>query len=150
LFFPVIENLEETDSTDEDGVELIEKGRGQHILIIDDEVSVARFEGELLSHHGYQVTVMTDSEMAAAKFLANPDEYDLVITDQSMPIMTGTELAAAVLKEHPDTPIILYTGYIDDLDQEKVAEIGIRELQVKPVQGRNLVSLVQKYLDKPV
>ena len=146
LLFPVEENQLENDSVHHQEPEPVINGRGQHILIIDDEISVARFESELLTHHGFQTTVMTDSEMAKNEFLDNPDKYDLVLTDQTMPKLTGTELAQILLKTRPDLPIIIFTGYAHDLDAADIDKIGIMELHMKPIHAQSFLKMIHKYL----
>lgn len=86
----------------------------EHILVVDDEVSVANFMFELLMLNNYKVTKQTDSNQAYKLFLDNPNKYDLLITDQSMPEISGTELADRIHSIRQDLPIIIMTGYSED------------------------------------
>lgn len=141
-------------STDEGGGEpvLDEREAAQgivgsaRILVVDDEQSVAGFLQELLTTAGYQVEVASDGAEALAIFQRLGGEIDLVITDQTMPNLTGAELAARLLAERPDLPVILCTGYSEDVDEERAREIGIRGYLLKPVPSRTLLGRVAELL----
>jgi len=146
LLFPVYQETEEKPKEKQIVPVQAGEGSGQHILIIDDEEAVARFESELLSHHGYQTTVMTNSRAALVEFRDNPGKYDLVVTDQTMPGLMGGELATALLAIQPDLPIILYTGFSNEMDAEMAKDIGIREFCLKPVRSDVLLNMVRGLL----
>ena len=116
------------------------------ILIVDDEESVARFMGDLFRSRGGRVTVMTDSQAALDLFSQEPMAFDLMITDQTMPQLTGVELAQKVLALRPEFPVILCTGYSDQVDEAKARELGIRGYISKPMEINTLFNLVVRSL----
>lgn len=119
----------------------------EHILFVDDEEMVANIGKDLCEMLGYKVTVITDSVEVLALFKKDPDQFDLVITDQTMPRLTGVELAKQVLEMKPGLPIILCTGFSSKVDKEKAQEIGIREFAAKPLDSRAIATLIRKTLD---
>jgi CheY-like chemotaxis protein len=80
-------------------------------------------------------------------FLANPNQFDLVITDMTMPKMTGDQLVQEILKIRPDEPIIISTGFHENIDEEKAKQVGIRQYIEKPFNRRILAEVVRKVLD---
>ncbi len=120
----------------------------EHILVVDDEPMVAQINAEILNALGYQVTMQTSSIKALELFQLHGDEFDLVITDLTMPKMTGMELTREILTIRPEMPIILCTGY-RELLQKKDAEVpGIREYLYKPVVMREMAVTIRRVLDK--
>jgi len=113
------------------------------ILIVDDEESVARFIGDLLESRDGRVTVMTNSQAALDLFNQNPTEFDLIITDQTMPGLTGVELAQEILALRPEQPVMLCTGYSEHVDEEKAKALGIRGYLNKPMEVNTLLNMVQ-------
>jgi two-component system cell cycle sensor histidine kinase/response regulator CckA len=105
----------------------------ERLLVVDDEASLVLTMEMALGNLGYQVVGETDSRQALKTFAAAPDQFDLVVTDQTMPHMTGMELAQHMLALRPDLPIILCTGFSQSVTEEKTQAIGIRELFLKPV-----------------
>jgi DNA-binding NtrC family response regulator len=99
-----------------------------------------------LERAGYRVEGFTDSVSALDAFIAEPSRWDLVITDQTMPIQTGTEMSRAMLKLRPDLPIILCTGFTDAVDDSATRAIGIRTFVMKPIVGPELTELVHRTL----
>ena len=119
----------------------------ERILLVDDEPIVVDVTRKILEHLGYQVTAYTSSEVALREFQEHPDHFDLIITDQIMPVITGEFLSKAMLLLRPDIPIIMCTGYSADVDAEKAKNIGICEYIMKPIEKRKLADLVRKVLD---
>ncbi len=119
----------------------------ERILFVDDEETLAVMAGEMLKKLGYRVKVMTGSVEAFRDFRSQPYNYDLIITDQTMPDMTGMDLAREILSERPSLPIILYTGYSTSIDGGEVRAIGIREFMMKPLSMTNLALTVRRVLD---
>ncbi len=119
-----------------------------HLLIVDDEETVAGFMGELLENEGYQVTVETSSQAALERFRSSAEDFDLVILDKNMPNLTGDELAWQLLALKPELPIILCTGHGDDLDKARAEEIGIRIYLHKPVAAKVLLHEVETQLTR--
>ena len=116
----------------------------------DDEEPIASLGQEILSSLGYEVDVRYSSNDALEAFQAHPDRYDLVITDMTMPNMTGAGLARELLKIRPDLPIILTTGYSDRIDEEQAKKIGFREFLMKPVSLIELSRVVKEQLAVPL
>lgn len=119
---------------------------GKRILLVDDEVSITGYLGELLEMHDYNVTVCNDSQQAMSLFVADPTAYDLVITDMTLPGLTGLELAGGMLQLRPGLPVILCSGYIDEETQEAINDAGISEAFNKPVDSRSLLESVGNLL----
>ena len=109
------------------------RGQGQRILVVDDEPLVASYLSELFSLNGYTVDTAVDGVEALARLDAAEQHYGLLLTDQTMPRMTGTELIMRVRSQQPDLPIILCTGYSDSVDEQGALALGIREFVRKPV-----------------
>ena len=120
------------------------------ILVVDDEESIARFMGELLESHGYQPTIVSHSREALERFEATPNAFDLVITDQTMPFLTGAEMAQAMLALRPELPIILCTGHSEQVDEARAVEMGIRGYLAKPFTISVLLSKVRELLSQPM
>lgn len=118
------------------------------VLLVDDERDILDFMSALLEVIGCSVRCVASSTEALRLFEEDPAGVDLVITDQTMPDMTGVELARAMLARRPDLPIILSTGYSAEIDEARAREIGIRRLLRKPVPSRVLRDLVAQYLRK--
>lgn len=95
---------------------------------------------------GYQVTIFTDSIKAVSAFRKTPEEYDVIVTDMTMPKMTGAELTREVLSLRPDLPVIMTTGFSEIIDMEKAKRLGIREFMFKPVKKEQLSQVLQKVL----
>jgi len=118
----------------------------ERILIVDDDEAIIHMEQQMLSNLGYTVTPFTDSEECLIFFQEHPEEFDVIITDMTMPGMTGDIFAKEVLKIRPDMPIILCTGFSDRIDEKKAKAIGIGEFIMKPLLMKDLVGAVQKVL----
>ena len=103
------------------------------VLLVDDNPQVAEFLQELLSEWGLEVTVFHHGSDALNHYRENPGAYALVVTDQTMPEVTGVQLAQALLQQTPELPIILYTGYSDTVNPKIVEQIGIQALVQKPL-----------------
>ncbi|MBW6486891.1 MAG: PAS domain S-box protein [Syntrophobacterales bacterium] len=121
------------------------EGKGR-ILLVDDEEMLVDMARETLEGYGYTVLAWTDSVQALEAFRAHPEEFDLVVTDQTMPVMTGIELARNIVSIRPDMPIILCTGFIDSTLEEKATAAKIREVILKPVVIRGLIAKMQELL----
>ena len=116
------------------------------ILVVDDEAPVADFMRELLSSWGIDAVATTDAREALTAFTFEPDSYDLVITDQTMPSATGLSLARDLLARRPDLPVILCTGHIDPIAKRDLESAGIRGLLHKPVEPDELYGLLKAHL----
>jgi CheY-like chemotaxis protein len=122
------------------------RGR-EHILAVDDEESLTEILRKALEYLGYRVTTTNDPREARAWFGKDPDSFHLLITDMTMPKMTGDRLVADILKVRSHFPIIICTGYSDQLSEARVREIGARALLMKPFDIRALALLVREVLD---
>jgi len=120
----------------------------ERILLVDDEESVAHSTALMLEFQGFKLSTHLDSREALKVFQKAPDEFDLVITDQSMPAMSGLELAAELMKIRPEIPIILNSGYSNKALEDKSLQIGIREICLKPMDVQRLVKIIRKTLDQ--
>ncbi|HEC15876.1 MAG TPA: response regulator [Sedimenticola sp.] len=123
-----------------------ERMNNAHILVVDDEVSVARFMGDLFESRGHRVTLMTDARAALDLFRGDPNAFDLVVTDQTMPKLTGVELTQELLALRPGLAVILCTGYSDQVDEARARELGIRGYLTKPMEANALLGLAQALL----
>lgn len=142
VYFPVI--AQQDLSPVEDSQE-ISQGN-ERVLLIDDEETLAELSKDILERLGYGVTVQHSSMDALNIFQNNPDAFDVVITDQTMPGMTGFDLARQLLQIRSDIPIILCTGYSKLIDEETAKSIGIKEFALKPLSRGKIASLLRKVL----
>jgi CheY-like chemotaxis protein len=118
----------------------------ERILFVDDEPAVMAMATRLLEHLGYKVTSQTNSVNALEVFLSSPDEFDLVITDYTMPKLTGIDLAREVRRIRPDMRIVLCTGFSEKITPDGVKELGM-ELLMKPYSVREISEVVRKILE---
>ena len=120
----------------------------ERILFIDDEEILAKMGQTMLERLGYSVTTKMSSIEALTTFKNQPDTFDLVITDQTMPGMTGVNLARSMLQIRPDLPIILCTGYSSQVSKEKAESYGIKGFAMKPLARKDISTLIRKVLDE--
>ncbi len=118
----------------------------ERILFIDDEKVQTRTVEAMLKRLGYRVVVETDPHRALEIFQAQPDGFDLVITDQVMPHLPGNRLVQELLAIRPDIPIILCTGFSDAVDEENAGTLGIREFIQKPFTMDEISGAIRKVL----
>jgi CheY-like chemotaxis protein len=116
------------------------------VLVVDDEEMVGEFMGDLLTNWGLQVTVIESAMEARDMFVRDPAAFDLVLTDQTMPRLTGLQLAGALVSVRPDLPVILYTGYSENITSEQVERAGIRAVVKKPIDPPVLLAILRKHL----
>jgi CheY-like chemotaxis protein/two-component sensor histidine kinase len=121
----------------------------KHILLVDDEESIVKLGERALETYGYRVTGLEDSTEALNVFKANPDDFDLVITDMAMPKMIGTALSQRILEIRPDIPIIICSGYSETLDKEKATDLNVSKFLDKPVLIADLIENVTELLETP-
>jgi CheY-like chemotaxis protein len=125
-------------------------GRGERILYIDDEESLVLLAKRMLERMGYRVTGFSDPAEALAAFEAAPEEFDLVLTDLSMPGMSGMDVSSRVLAIRPDIPVLLATGYVRAEDVALARSIGIREVIWKPQTITEMGAMLAQQLEKLV
>jgi CheY-like chemotaxis protein/anti-sigma regulatory factor (Ser/Thr protein kinase) len=120
----------------------------EHILVIDDEPLLVRINQRLLENYGYTVTGFTDSRQALTTVEADPGQFDLIITDQTMPGISGSELVQAVLQVAPTMPIIICTGHSSIISAEEALAMGVRRYLNKPLEKDILARTVRLVLDE--
>jgi nitrogen-specific signal transduction histidine kinase/ActR/RegA family two-component response regulator len=120
----------------------------ERILLVEDEPMLLEVAKAILEYLGYTVTSSSQSPEALKLFHARKDEFDLVISDQTMPHITGINLAKAILSIRPDMPIILCSGYSEDIDKTSIAQAGISTFLLKPLSIANLGEAVRSVLDR--
>ncbi|MDY6949400.1 MAG: response regulator [Pseudomonadota bacterium] len=108
------------------------RGEGQSVLYVDDEESLVYLITRVLQRLGYRVAGFTDANEALAAFRSDPTAYEAVVTDLSMPSMSGIEFAAQVLRLRPEVPVVMTSGYVLPKDRESVMQTGVRDLLLKP------------------
>ena len=126
------------------------RGGSERILVVDDEPAIAQMEQKMLESLGYQVTTLNRSHEALSLFRATPHNFDLVVTDMTMPEMNGVELASRLLELRADLPIILCTGFNDTINEEKARALGIRRYLMKPIVKRDLAAAIHQALEEKV
>jgi signal transduction histidine kinase/ActR/RegA family two-component response regulator len=142
IYFPRLPGIVEvTDCT----AEILPKGEG-HIVFVDDEAALANLAQAMLTRLGYDTEVYTSSRAALAAFQAAPQRFDLVITDQTMPHMTGEALTLALRHIRPDIPIILCTGFSHIMTIEKAGLLGVDAFLMKPLVIHDLGLAIQRVL----
>jgi PAS domain S-box-containing protein len=145
VYLPVISDIKENNGYA--NAAALPTGNEQ-ILTVDDDQNVAAMTKSILESLGYHVTSLTSSSEALALFQEQPDAFDLVFTDMTMPQLTGAELAKRLLVLRPELPVMLCTGFSALIDEEKAAAIGIRRLLMKPFTKGELARAVREVLDK--
>ncbi|MFQ5469155.1 MAG: response regulator [Gammaproteobacteria bacterium] len=118
------------------------------VLIVDDEQAVGNFVRELLESKGCRVVYESDSREALTWFSMNSENVDVVILDQTMPALSGVELAQVMFQKRPDIPIILYSGYTDDINRERARELGIEYFLDKPLNMDLLIRVMATVLSE--
>jgi PAS domain S-box-containing protein len=116
------------------------------VMVVDDEDIILEFMGDLLVGWGLDVLLVPNGIDAKHAFAAQPERYDMVLTDQTMPRLTGLELARQIGAIRPGVPVILYTGYGEELSQAQLAAAGVRALARKPVEAAELFALLKTHL----
>lgn len=120
----------------------------ERVLFVDDETTLAEMAGQMLEKLGYTVVVLSNSNDALQLFSSMPEKFDLLITDQTMPELSGLDLARKILDIRPQLPVILYTGYSSAIDGKEIEKIGIRHYLMKPLSMGNLAEVVRRILDE--
>lgn len=125
---------------------IVIKGK-ERILFVDDEETLAEMAEQMLKHLGYRPRIFTSSTEALAEFERDPTQYELVITDLTMPKMSGVELSERITALRPDIPVILHTGYSTKVDAGQARAAGIQSFMIKPLSMAKLSRLVRDVLD---
>jgi CheY-like chemotaxis protein len=143
VFFPITESVEQEVAKE---IDPLPTGN-ERILLVDDETSVVEVTKQRLERLGYQVTSKNSSIEALELFRAQPNAFELIITDQTMPDMTGEQLAKKLIDLRPDILIVLCTGYSSNIDAEKSKALGIKEFLLKPIDLQELAITIRRVLD---
>ncbi len=136
-------------SQDEPESAILASHGNERVLVVDDEEPIVRLVKQILERLGYDAVAMDSSVEAVEHFMKEPDKFDLVITDQSMPDMTGEAMVRAMLAIRPDIPVIIMTGFSKTITPEKMEAIGVTELLLKPIIPNDLGKVVRRVLDQP-
>ena len=144
MYFPVVSS----DATEKKVVGPPPKGNRELVLLVDDDPDLTNMMHEMIENMNYQVKSFSDSVKAVGVFAASPDAFDLVITDMTMPGITGIELARRILKLRPDVPVLLCTGNDENLNLDMIEQIGIKEHLAKPVERKVLGETMKRVLEK--
>ena len=144
IYFPALEKTEEEEKEPEEEI----KGGSERILFVDDEEPMVNLYRRHLERLGYDVKSTAKPVEALEWFKADPDQFDVIITDMTMPRMTGDRLAAEVLKIRPNMPVIICTGYSERMSAQKAEVLGVRKYIEKPIDLGNLASSLRDVLDE--
>jgi PAS domain S-box-containing protein len=124
------------------------RGNGERVLLVDDETQLLAATAEVLSRLGYQPVSFSDSRAALAAFEAAPGRFDVVITDEVMPGLTGAGLANVLRRHRPDLPIVLVSGYSGPILTQDALAAGVSELLTKPLQSREIATTLARVLHR--
>jgi CheY-like chemotaxis protein len=144
VFLPAIETRMEPETR----IETPPPTGTECILFVDDEPALANAGKHMLESLGYEVVTRTSSTEALELFTSQPDRFDLVITDMTMPAITGDKLARELMNIRPDLPIILCTGFSARMSETIALDLGIRAFVTKPVLKRQIAETIRKVLDE--
>jgi signal transduction histidine kinase/ActR/RegA family two-component response regulator len=146
VYLPVIDDID----VEIEPIEAASANRGnEHILLVDDEEQIIDIEKQILERLGYRVTAKTDSQEALEEFSTRSEKFDLVITDMTMPKMSGDQLALKLMDIKPDIPVILCTGFNETINEEKALAMGIDRFVMKPIVKNDLAKTIRSVLDTP-
>ena len=137
----------EEGAVDIESVETFPPGH-ERVLFIDDEQALVNIGKQMLEHVGYEVVARTSSGDALELFRDEPERFDIVITDMTMPNMTGDRLAKELMQIRPDIPIILCTGFSETISGKKAKEMGIRAFVMKPYLLQDVAKTIREVLDE--
>jgi CheY-like chemotaxis protein len=143
VYLPVIQSQTETRETQD--ISTVERGK-ERILVVDDEEQIVQMIQQMLERLGYHVTARTSSIETLEAFRAAPDKFDLVITDMTMPNMTGVHLTQKLIEIRPDIPVIICTGFSEKINEHKANAMGIRGYVMKPVVRSKLAKKIREVL----
>ena len=145
VYLPIVAS--ETERSVQEETMPLPKGR-ERILFVDDERPIVEMNSVILERLGYTVTAVSSSIEALALFTSCPEAFDLVITDQAMPDLTGAELAKRIRSVRKDIPVILVTGFSETMDADRARRMGIQELLAKPIIKHELATAIRRVIDE--
>ncbi|MDA3789365.1 MAG: transporter substrate-binding domain-containing protein [Desulfobacula sp.] len=145
VYFPVYEGERKEVSSNEQGTPLA--GGNETIMLVDDDIKIIELVERILGSYGYEVYTFANGVQAYQELQQHPDKYDLIISDMTMPYMTGADLAHKALEMCPGLPIVLCSGHSELINREKALTMGIREYCAKPLNKKQILRTVRKVLD---
>jgi CheY-like chemotaxis protein len=145
VYLPVCGQADEAPAEADEVVEILGHER---VLLVDDDRALLQITQALLARRGYDVSSFWSPEDALAAFRRAPDHWDIVLTDRSMPTLSGEDLAYQILQMRPDVPIIMTTGFGEATDEERARQIGVAEFIFKPITGSDLLLAIRRVLAK--
>jgi DNA-binding NtrC family response regulator len=120
------------------------RGAGQHVLFLDDEHDLVQLAEEVLALHHYRVSGYRSAEEAVAALRADASRFDVVVSDLSMPGMSGLDVAREALRLRPDLPVVIISGHLTEDLLAQAAAIGVREVMRKPFEIRALADVIAR------
>lgn len=147
VFTVLLPRLEHETDMEAETVDRSIPAGSERIMFVDDEDSMVKLGEQVLTRLGYRVTVKKNGVEALAAFRQQPDKYDLIITDMTMPNMTGDNLATALMGIRPDIPVIICTGFSEQMDKQKASALGIRAFVMKPFMVKDIAETIRNVLD---
>ncbi len=145
IYLPVIEEKTQPPDTQKDDTNRLDGN--ESIMVVDDEEAIRLVTQEVLEHYGYQVHLYENGLDAYKDFVKNPRHFDLIVSDMTMPEMTGDKLARKMLTIRPALPIILCTGFTENFSEDQACDIGIKKFLYKPISNIDLVRSIRDVLD---
>lgn len=145
VYLPIVND--QVDACGPSVVQEMPTGSGECLMVVDDEAAIAQVQKQNLERLGYEVEVCTSSYDALEKFVNEPAKFDMLITDMTMPKMTGEKLVQRFREIRPDLPVILCTGFSDKIDRQKCAELKINQFLMKPIKKGNLARAIRNAFD---
>jgi signal transduction histidine kinase/CheY-like chemotaxis protein len=146
-FFPVYQGRHQSGISFKQP-EMINYIGNEHIMIVDDEVNIRETAKLILQSNGYTVSEFGNGQIALEYYLKNPNKYDLILTDMTMPIMTGVDMGKIIRSTNSDIPIILWTGFNENISKDKSKSVGFSLHLQKPVESKVLLANIRMLLDR--
>jgi CheY-like chemotaxis protein len=130
--------------------EPVPRGTGERVMLVDDEEPLTVMTAEVLTQLGYEAAPFTDGRAALEALEEAPETFQVVVTDEVMPVLTGTELARRIRRVRPDLPVLLLSGYSGPILTQQALGAGVNELLRKPVHSRELAAALARALRRTV
>ena len=146
IYLPLVEIAPAVAAAAEDP---LPRGHGERVLLVDDNAPLLAVAAEVLSRLGYEAVSFSDSHAAFAAFEAAPGQFDVVVTDEVMPGLTGTGLASVMRRRRPDLPIVLVSGYSGPMLTQQALAAGVNEILTKPLQAHEIATALARVLRRP-
>jgi CheY-like chemotaxis protein len=146
LYFPVVRE-HKNHHQQKNQLTHVQNGR-EKVMFVDDESYIRESTKDFLEKYGYQVAIFQNGRDALDTFKSNPSAFDIIITDMTMPEFTGAQLAKEILTMTPDMPIVLCTGFSENISPAEALEIGFRKYIQKPFRHQDIAALIRRILDK--